>query len=89
MLVMSALDNHAPWPARRMRDCGVLHRKIWAGNQAIDAWDGGTVGQSDVINESPFPRVLAHGYADWTSNERWERKAGKCANNECVFDFFL
>ena len=27
-----------------MGDSGVVHREIWAGNEAVDAWGGGAVG---------------------------------------------
>lgn len=61
---MSAFDNKAPWPARRMRvvDCCVLHGELQARNQAIDAWDGGGVGERQVYNESLFPSVFPDSY---------------------------
>lgn len=59
-MVTFALANQAPWLTRQMSLLawvieGVMHRKIWAGDEAVaDAWCCHALGGRELYDEPTF-----------------------------------
>ncbi len=65
-----------------------MHKKVWTGNEAVDAWCGSTMGGREIHDESLLTRVLPRGDADGADAIDWERRASEWAYHEAIVDFF-